>query len=431
MWKYNGSTDFFAQQVIADSVDVNENDVEPKQIITHYTENELLQKLRESKPRLLNNSTHKNLENLEKIGRKISHRKHVSTVYYPYCGADVTHAFLLFPDCTTMVGFGRDDFGGIADLNFYNDNNDFTSVPLSYADGFDSHKYHEVKGSQYLDHKYKVCPDVLLRITQILGGEILSVEKNKIGEGKSDCVYQIDFMLNNIKRTFIYAKYEVNCDHYLPTTSSPVRDYLVSQSPDALLLKAIPDVLLNCEDGLALACASVSREDQIVLSDSRTFNWNKNIYQKDEPQPVFSEPAQLDSMRLDIPFGYGKTLFIGDGSQLLVNELDDEDEEDTEQTITVDTGLNSVISTARKEQSHKNESSVIYEDTIQMPQNSKQESNKSNPAKPPQTSSKSNFSMGNLKLFSPLNELYKKLSKSKEVSKETKSPEVETDSPKP
>lgn len=306
MIKYDGSTSFFVQQIISDYSDENESNQEPKQTITNYTNDELLQKLRESKYRLSNDS---NCKNLMGISQQIREKKLVSTVYYPYCGADVTHAFLLFPHCTTMVGFGRDDFGGIEDLNYYNENDNFTHVPLSYANGFDSHKYHEVKGYKYSDNKYKVCPDVLLRITQILNGEVISLEKIRIGDGENDIIYQINFMLDNIKRTFIYAKYEINCEHDSPVASSPVRDYLVSQSPDALLLKAIPDTLLTYKDGLALAIASVSQEKQIVLSDARTYNWKKNFHQIDEPQPVFSKNAKLDSINLRASFGYGSVLW--------------------------------------------------------------------------------------------------------------------------
>lgn len=409
MWKYEGSTSFFAEQVIADSIDQNESesDIKPVQTVTHYTRDELLLKLRESKNRSPNNST---CTKLAEIGHKIGEKKSASTVYYPYCGADVTHVFLLFPHCTTMVGFGRDDFGGIEDLNYYNENDEFISVPVSYANGFDSHKYHEAKGYKYLDNKYKVCPDILLRITQILGGEIISVEKTKVGEGKEDCIYQIDFMLDNLKRTFIYAKYEVNFNQLLLTSSSPVRNYLVSQSPDALLLKAIPDVLLSCEDGLALALASVSKEEQIVLSDARTYNWDKFFHKKDEPQPVFLKNAQLDSMALPSSFGYGTTLFIGNGSQLQHSQSV---ENQLEQT---DAEVKPAITEPTKEQVKKSERTVRTEEeeqkTCQNPQKVTHKTNKLIPVEQPKTSStKSRFNVHHVTLFAPMMELYKKLNK--------------------
>ncbi len=146
MFKFDGSTAFFVQQLIDDAAENNDNNAGPDQRVTEHAAGELLQKLHESKHQPSNN-THQ--DNLIKIGRELSQKKSVSTVYYPYCGADVTHAFLLFPHCTTMVGFGRDDFGGIEDLNYYNEDNDFVQVPLSYAMGFDSHQYHDSQARKY------------------------------------------------------------------------------------------------------------------------------------------------------------------------------------------------------------------------------------------------------------------------------------------
>ncbi|MCL9682570.1 hypothetical protein [Legionella maioricensis] len=431
MWKYNGSTDFFAEQVIADSIEENESNAEADQRVTHYTHEELLKKLRESKHR---SSRNPNCQELTNLGQEINAKKSVSTVYYPYCGADVGHVFLLFPYCTTMIGFGRDDFGGLEDLNYYNENNDFTSVPLFYANGFDSHKYHEAQSYKYPDSKYKVCPDVLLRITQILGGEILSVEKTKVGEGKDDFIYYINFMLNDLQRTFIYAKYEVNCNSFLPTPNSPVRDYLISQSPDALLLKAIPDVLLTYEDGLTLALASVSQEEQIVLSDARTYNWDKSFQQKDEPQPVFLRNARLDSVHLNSSFGYGTTLFIGNGSQLRqIYHV----ERELEQTL-LDAEVEPAIMTTTKEQIDKSEPTIIAQnDAPKAPQNPKDESNKKNSKstsveQAKTSSAKSSFNIHHLKLFTPVKELYKKLNKSKEQSKqELESTQVDNSNPTP
>lgn len=340
MHKYGASTDFFVQQLINEAaVESNDNNAEPDQRVTEHTVGELLQKLRESRHQPSQN-THQ--DNLRKTGEKLSQKKSALTVYYPYCGADVTHAFLLFPHCTTMVGFGRDDFGSIEDLNYYNENNDFVQVPISYAMGFDSHKYHNTQAHKYPDNKYKVCPDVLLRITQVLGGEILSVDKNQLGEGKNDCVYQIHFMLDGIERTFIYAKYEIQTENSLTTINSPVRDYLVSQTPDALLLKAIPDYLLECKDGLALACASVTQSEQIVVSDARTYSWNKRFSQADEPQPVFLKNASLDSIKFQGSIGYGSTLFIGHGAQLrrellLEQEVQESDEDINDSSSEIET----------------------------------------------------------------------------------------------
>ncbi|KTC78379.1 hypothetical protein [Legionella brunensis] len=112
-----------------------------------------------------------------------------------------------------------------------------------------------------------------MRITQILGGKVLSVTDLQLGEKKDDIAYQIKFVLNDIERTFVYAKYEVSFKYAHPFENTPVRTFLISQNPDALLLKAIPDTLLELPDGLAMARAAVTKEEQLVLSDARTYNW--------------------------------------------------------------------------------------------------------------------------------------------------------------
>ncbi|CEK10956.1 hypothetical protein [Legionella hackeliae] len=311
--KYDGSLTFLASQLITE----NDND----QVLTHeipqitdYNKTELLKRLRVSKFNSANSMDTRCTE-LRKISAQINSNS-VSSVYYPYCGADVTHVFLLFPSCTTAVGFGRDEFGEVENLNYYNENDDFILAPTGHSGGFDSHQYHEEQGSKYPDNQYKVCPDILLRITQTLGGEVLSVERKQLGDTVEDSVHEIKFLLDNIERSFIYAQYEINFALILPSNSSPIRDFLVSQNPDALLLKAIPDVLLEYPDGLAVTKASVTQESQIVLSDARTYNWQKRSTEKPQPQPVFSNSAKLQSISLYFTFGYGSVLFIGNGAQL-------------------------------------------------------------------------------------------------------------------
>ncbi|ASQ45664.1 hypothetical protein [Legionella clemsonensis] len=313
--KTDGSTAFFVSQIIADyekEIQQEEPFIQPA---TQYSNSELLKRLHHSK---LHASGLNDIRcnELKKASSEINSAQSVSSVYYPFCGADVTHVFLLFPSCTSVIGFGRDEFGDISNLNYYNDNGDFVAVPLGYTSGFDSHKYHEAQGQKYPDSKYKVCPDILLRITQILGGKILSVGTKQIGKTENDIIHEIKFLLDDIERSFIYAQYEIYCDYRLPDESSPVRDFLLSQNPDALLLKAIPDILFAYPDGLAMAKASVMHESQLVLSDTRTYNWNKMAHQMEQPQPVFSHGEELKFLPLFFSFGYGRMLFIGNGSQL-------------------------------------------------------------------------------------------------------------------
>ncbi|KTD11364.1 hypothetical protein [Legionella jamestowniensis] len=313
--KTDGSTDFFVSQILADYEENNPQETPCIHATTEYSNSELLERLHHSK--LFASGLHDvRCTELKKMSLKMNSAQSVSSVYYPFCGADVTHVFLLFPSCTSVVGFGRDEFGDIGNLNYYSNTNDFSAVPLGYTSGFDSHKYHEVQGKKYPDGKYKVCPDILLRITQILGGKILSVATKQVGDSETDIVHEIKFLWNDIERSFIYAQYEVCCNYQLPEESSSVRDFLLSQNPDALLLKAIPDVLLAYPDGLAMAKALVRHESQLVLSDTRTYNWNKTFYQREQPQPVFSDSAELKSIPLFFSFGYGRMLFIGNGAQL-------------------------------------------------------------------------------------------------------------------
>ncbi|WED43656.1 hypothetical protein [Legionella cardiaca] len=316
MYKFEGSTDFFVAQLLADQQEPVIVEETPKpRVITNLNQDELLQKLHQSKGQCSPSDSEISVY-IRRMGQKIPQGDLISTVYYPYCGADVAHVFLLFPSCTSVVGFGRDDFGGIDNLNYYNEDNNFMSVPVWFAGGFDSHKYHEEKGNDYPDGRYKVCPDVLLRITQVLGGEILKIETEQLGPDKEDVIHHVHFMLDDVERRFTYAKYEVK--RRTEIVDSPVRNYLVSQNPDALLLKAIPDVLLTqYDDGLEMALATVNRKEQIVISDGRTYNWEKNYSKKDEPQPVFVPYTNLKAIELSRPFGYGSTIFIGHGEQLM------------------------------------------------------------------------------------------------------------------
>lgn len=111
--------------------------------------------------------------------------------------------------------------------------------------GFDSLRDFTERSFEFADEEYYVCIDAVYRIVGTLKGRLINIEKEFLAEenemndrGRTSEIYHIDFTLEGKTRRFTY------CQHYLESNERvSLHDYLVTQEPDAILLKGIPDGL--------------------------------------------------------------------------------------------------------------------------------------------------------------------------------------------
>lgn len=207
-----------------------------------------------------------------------------------------------------MVGFGVEPFGNADD--FKDERAIKHNMETWGVHGFDSIRNFAERGIEFADNDYHICIDAVYRIVGTLKGRLVNIERESLDNENE--IYHIDFVLDGKPRRFTYCAYRIINE---PPTNNPVRSYLTAQKPDALLLKAIPDGLYQYKDFINLALAQAPQTARYVLSDARIMKGSQMAF--NSPHPVFKQSANLKKISLKKDIGYGRTLFLGDGSDLI------------------------------------------------------------------------------------------------------------------